>query len=127
MLCTSAKHPRECGEYKSDYTVMWVIGETPPRVRGIPVRQPQPGSEEGNTPASAGNTMPKLTCLPLKPKHPRECGEYFYMGYIPFTVKETPPRVRGILLEYREGKYLTRNTPASAGNTAILPEMENVV
>jgi len=111
------KHPRECGEYFPLLSMLVVMLETPPRVRGIHLASASDAYKTRNTPASAGNTIRLKIGKDGDEKHPRECGEYLCTLKLLTDWVETPPRVRGILISSSNCTVSTGNTPASAGNT----------
>ena len=55
---TTGKHPRVCGEDLRLKRPSRDIKETPPRMRGRPLRSPDAYASPGNTPAYAGKTFP---------------------------------------------------------------------
>ena len=112
------KHPRVCGEDTGPQDRSMINQETPPRMRGrlhdvlaLPL-------SERNTPAYAGKTSPMVFCEKSQKKHPRVCGEDFNRRARPKRVQETPPRMRGRLLQRRGRVRPPGNTPAYAGKTS---------
>ncbi len=50
-------HPRVCGDYNTPFRLLpWQVG-SPPRVRGLPRRDPIASHQPGITPACAGTTL----------------------------------------------------------------------
>ena len=88
-------HPRRCGENCGIYPTRYLFGGSPPQVRGKPLYTPCRASPRGITPAGAGKT-PGFICPRLLTRdHPRRCGENSYMQRHHFTLKGSPPQVRG--------------------------------
>ena len=83
------------------------------RLRLAELRQ----AADGNTPAYAGKTKGFKFIVNERGKHPRVCGEDRYRENSAFSVKETPPRMRGRLLPEADQEPNTGNTPAYAGKT----------
>ena len=134
-------HPRVCGENKSSSCPISGRLGSPPRVRGKPQRIHVSGEQYGITPACAGKTPSKSSCLPCAGDHPRVCGENH--GKSPFRwcdvdhprvcgenpliiesdyrLQGSPPRVRGKLLTTFYGQSIGGITPACAGKTSSRP------
>ena len=90
---------------------------TAPRVRGKRSVDLLLGLEHRNTPACAGKTVRRRTCLSCAGVHPRVCGEDLFSAVRSTTYGGTPPRVRGRLRDAFRPTDLRRNTPACAGKT----------
>ena len=94
---TNEKHPRVCGEDSSFASVLSTLLETPPRMRGRPIRICITRGVQGNTPAYAGKTYKEAHKQRCNQKHPRVCGEDFSTAISLLRFIETPPRMRGRL------------------------------
>ena len=106
-----------CGENGSLSLVnKWLRG-SPPRVRGKAVVLTWEQGAARSTPACAGKTTPTRSCLCRRWDHPRVCGENSRLSSCAHSVRGSPPRVRGKLLETLTHKLDGRITPACAGKT----------
>ena len=111
------KHPRVCGEDGIGFGYARAQMETPPRMRGRPAQGARCAAASGNTPAYAGKTISWSCGMLSKKKHPRVCGEDFGSFCAMNIFLETPPRMRGRLLQLADGGKEGGNTPAYAGKT----------
>ena len=111
------KHPRVCGEDSARATEPTRLSETPPRMRGRPLRSPDAYASPGNTPAYAGKTASGRTASTADPKHPRVCGEDSTRTPTRTLRRETPPRMRGRPRLRAQDSSCYGNTPAYAGKT----------
>ena len=111
-------HPRVCGEnYGVEIELFDGYGSSP-RVRGKPRdvdRAPQPPRL---ILACAGKTRFPLDDAPLRPAHPRVCGENAGAGDALPHRGGSSPRVRGKLLRHRQERARVRLIPACAGKTS---------
>ena len=110
-------HPRACGENSPDSPQSPMTPGSPPRVRGKRVVLPSEDVAARITPACAGKTTPTRSCLCRRWDHPRVCGENSRLSSCAHSVRGSPPRVRGKLLETLTHKLDGRITPACAGKT----------
>ena len=78
-----------------------------------------------NTPAYAGKTQKIFNLSQIKKKHPRVCGEDSAIPNPTYRERETPPRMRGRRGGRESLPECSRNTPAYAGKTLMVMEMEN--
>ena len=92
------KHPRVCGEDHIQSQSEIPVKETPPRMRGRLLWRFAFARKERNTPAYAGKTLKRLRIQPTKEKHPRVCGEDPPRQVSYLRPPETPPRMRGRLI-----------------------------
>ena len=90
---------------------------SPPRVRGKPLRLPQPDSALGITPACAGKTDPARDSRLDAQDHPRVCGENSLGRSSRCLPSGSPPRVRGKRAALEGRSERDRITPACAGKT----------
>ena len=112
-----AEHPRVCGENSSWMLVGWLGLGTSPRMRGKP-NSPGYGVFDGrNIPAYAGKTIKTISATPLRPEHPRVCGENVPISSVWLTPMGTSPRMRGKQVSGRIRHGGIRNIPAYAGKT----------
>ena len=111
------KHPRVCGEDPPRQVSCLRPPETPPRMRGRPLRSPDAYASPGNTPAYAGKTASGRTASTADPKHPRVCGEDSTRTPTRTLRRETPPRMRGRPRLRAQDSSCYGNTPAYAGKT----------
>ena len=112
-------HPRVCGE-KSMVAPSWGPGTgSPPRMRGkvslIGVTDTAPGI----TPAYAGKSDAVPPSPALGGDHPRVCGEKYARNGMLFTLRGSPPRMRGKV--WCSFSYLAARgiTPAYAGKSPL--------
>ena len=91
------KHPRVCGE---DLAGNRVITDA-----------------QRNTPAYAGKTAGHDSWTSTDEKHPRVCGEDSPEALRALSPAETPPRMRGRLMQPHIARKSLGNTPAYAGKT----------
>ena len=77
----------------------------------------------GITPAYAGKRWPLMWSVSTSRDHPRVCGEKFIFASIRFFPQGSPPRMRGKVNRYWEGKIEAGITPAYAGKSTpfLLP------
>ena len=108
-------HPRVRGEKHAPARVQTVAPGSPPRARGKGRECHVERMLPGITPACAGKR--RLRSLrPLRRKdHPRVCGEKFARIAPAFSVRGSPPRVRGKGIRRLRSISLYRITPACAG------------
>ena len=111
-------HPRVCGEKEKVKAILIKSGGSPPRMRGK-VRIPCWRSvSAGITPAYAGKSQQLDKRRNRKQDHPRVCGEKQFKFSTSFTVRGSPPHVRGKDKERTSGPKASRITPACAGKSA---------
>ena len=113
------KHPRVCGEDCTARAPSPCRKETPPRMRGRPISKCPNSFMRGNTPAYAGKTDRYLGQPCGTGKHPRVCGEDFFLRFFLSSVMETPPRMRGRPDMVVAVGDVAGNTPAYAGKTFL--------
>ena len=111
-----AVHPRVCGEYESLMNFGSITAGSPPRMRGILVRQGRITHLDRFTPAYAGNMFQSGKLGVTYQVHPRVCGEYQQFPPKVATTVGSPPRMRGILIYERLFICSYGFTPAYAGN-----------
>ena len=111
------KHPRERGADKKRKRGADENLETPPRTRGRRIISRWYGTDRGNTPANAGQTILSRLSPDLIQKHPRERGADLIISTKKNSSKETPPRTRGRRRSSRLSASFPGNTPANAGQT----------
>ena len=115
---TATAHPRVCGENPLRGAAQSCGHGSSPRVRGKPRdvdRAPQPPRL---ILACAGKTRFPLDDAPLRPAHPRVCGENAGAGDALPHRGGSSPRVRGKLLRHRQERARVRLIPACAGKTS---------
>ena len=109
--------PRLRGEYETDVAKKQTNKGSPPLARGILYKYLQNNRAMGITPACAGNTIFLIAADCKNRDHPRLRGEYS----IPFDRRValigSPPLTRGIRGIDNTICYISRITPACAGNT----------
>ena len=111
-------HPRVCGEKEKVKAILIKSGGSPPRMRGK-VRIPCWRSvSAGITPAYAGKSQQLDKRRNRKQDHPRVCGEKQFKFSTSFTVRGSPPHVRGKVGVVKLLSELPRITPACAGKRA---------
>ena len=71
----------------------------------------------GITPAGAGKTRPARLSPWVNRDHPRRCGENIYLPFHCYSVRGSPPQVRGKLSIPSLSNDDNRITPADAGKT----------
>ncbi len=110
-------HPRGCGDDPSPCRPSVLRAGSPPRVRGrhhVPGRQAQRGR---TTPAGAGTTLRRPRQGPLRPDHPRGCGDDVSKTRGSDVGVGPPPRVRGRHRAGHRHRGGQGTTPAGAGTT----------
>ena len=112
-------HPRACGEYHLPPIAAQAKLGSPPRMRGILLCHFEASGDSRITPAHAGNTGCAVPVVYLYWDHPRACGEYQARSAAIKASSGSPPRMRGIHLQYRRIRRKHGITPAHAGNTLL--------
>ena len=112
-------HPRVCGEYCICLLISASSLGSPPRVRGILCFYKLLYMSRRITPACAGNTMALQESIYLREDHPRVCGEYIISLDKETVETGSPPRVRGIPIDFDFFVFVLGITPACAGNTPL--------
>ena len=97
-----------------------VFEGSPPRVRGTVQPKTQHNRTPRITPARAGNRIRHLQCFDGFKDHPRACGEQGACPIFPSCIIGSPPRVRGTEMSRHLDVYISRITPARAGNSFVL-------
>ena len=110
-------HPRGCGENFHFVSPSVFFEGSPPRMRGKLYVVNETSANVGITPADAGKTLQIITFYPRKQDHPRGCGENRITQKDKWTVKGSPPRMRGKRATPTAPIYHGRITPADAGKT----------
>ena len=110
-------HPRVCGEYGSMAFPWGRPMGSPPRVRGVHLRQQALDGCDGITPACAGSTSLQPSPSVRFWDHPRVCGEYSAPRCGRGEVGGSPPRVRGVRDPPGIQGVRPGITPACAGST----------
>ena len=111
-------HPRVCGEQCYLSEQQWRYKGSPPRVRGTGLSVVAIHSDEGITPACAGNSPYFPAQLAFFWDHPRVCGEQNFCCTLLLSNLGSPPRVRGTAKLQSVLCRLSRITPACAGNSS---------
>ena len=114
-------HPRMCGEKSGSISYLFVVGGSPPHVRGK-VGSIQPLiAKVGITPACAGKSLQnEYTCQEVR-DHPRMCGEKKYSSIFRRIHTGSPPHVRGKDLKTSTRSLRSGITPACAGKRNTIP------
>ncbi len=113
------EHPRVGGEDISAQKYTILPSGTPPRRRGGRSTRWGRSAARRNTPASAGRTTHTTAVWPPRTEHPRVGGEDMDRVMGKLAKGGTPPRRRGGRRTQRRQRLVERNTPASAGRTAL--------
>ena len=92
-------HPRTCGENSSTSLLRYIIGGSPPHLRGKPGQIFYDHLHQRITPAPAGKTGCVLPVGCTVEDHPRTCGENIGKRKNNFYAKGSPPHLRGKLLK----------------------------
>ena len=108
-----------CGE-KADLSGTEIGRQgSPPRVRGKVTDTGGQMIYSRITPACAGKSVTKATCLWLFKDHPRVCGEKTHKALSNRLCGGSPPRVRGKVDRLQGVEYDVRITPACAGKSLL--------
>ena len=94
----------------------FILG-SPPQVRGKHSPKSEQRAPFGITPAGAGKTRPARLSPWVNRDHPRRCGENIYLPFHCYSVRGSPPQVRGKLSIPSLSNDDNRITPADAGKT----------
>ncbi len=110
-------HPRACGEHS--WRPRWrpIRGGSSPRLRGTPNTLAARAKARRFIPAPAGNTHSAPDPLPLRPVHPRACGEHSARTRRFSQATGSSPRLRGTRRRSTVPHPRMRFIPAPAGNT----------
>ena len=106
-----------CGEQHVPYDAWARDGGSPPRVRGTAAITFAKATQDGITPACAGNSLATAPRCWAKPDHPRVCGEQRRQLSTMSSAMGSPPRVRGTAIQRRTAWKHPWITPACAGNS----------
>ena len=118
VRCTTAVHPRVCGERQRDaYQRLQPIGSSP-RVRGTLGESRELGRVARFIPACAGNAGFHARGFRLAAVHPRVCGERDQLDIGRLERRGSSPRVRGTPGQRQIVQIAARFIPACAGNAA---------
>ena len=109
-----------CGEKGLDEGHRGNPEGSPPRVRGKAVWKDIKHAEQGITPACAGKSLTIQKMSTLGRDHPRVCGEKYARNGILFTLRGSPPRVRGKVCMTTLWTSQNGITPACAGKRGVL-------
>ncbi len=112
-------HPRRCGENNPRCVHGLSLRGSPPQVRGKRNSRLRSGGAERITPAGAGKTPVTAAVTPLKPDHPRRCGENQSSPNPTHNNIGSPPQVRGKPTGSIITSFTLRITPAGAGKTNL--------
>ena len=110
-------HPRTCGENSSTSLLRYIIGGSPPHLRGKPGQIFYDHLHQRITPAPAGKTGCVLPVGCTVEDHPRTCGENISNGLVALSGALSPPHLRGKHREAEKQLLCERITPAPAGKT----------
>ena len=105
------------GEQFSTCPYLRCVLGSPPRVRGTGGCKKFESHNRGITPACAGNSCFHWAKKKLAQDHPRVCGEQFSPANKSSTLRGSPPRVRGTVINFGNRFSFDRITPACAGNS----------
>ena len=120
-VCRKGDHPRTRGEKYTRTNPAWVLGGSPPRVRGKGPSGPDHHSRRGITPARAGKSPPLLQTHSNRGDHPRACGEKLFEPAGAGGKGGSPPRVRGKGFPLKVFRGYSGITPARAGKSSPPP------
>ena len=114
-----ADQPRTCGEYTNWLARGSGSPGSAPHMRGIPSIGPQPWAWDGISPAHAGNTPGWSRASAHREDQPRTCGEYYVIDGGDDAAEGSAPHMRGLRSDRRGLSFVTRISPAHAGNTFL--------
>ena len=110
-------HPRTCGEHHFHGGFKNLRQGSPPHMRGTHAAEVVRKSDDGITPAHAGNTPIDINARTWRKDHPRTCGEHIAGTVYVAVFAGSPPHMRGTHISRRNSPRVQRITPAHAGNT----------
>ena len=113
-------HPRLRGEQAAWQMQPGGLVGSPPLARGTGTGTNGPLGVFGITPACAGNSKPCCGNTKAGGDHPRLRGEQSPGGYITYPGEGSPPLARGTVLRALPQFRLSRITPACAGNSVVI-------
>ncbi len=122
----SGDHPRGCGENRGTLTIAVDVTGSPPRMRGKPHRLQPLRQTRRITPADAGKTYFRTACLNFVKDHPRGCGENRLMVLTVTNARGSPPRMRGKHRRVKSNRLNRGITPADAGKTVNVGQLQFV-
>ena len=111
----SRDHPRVCGEKGPEEMARYLMGGSPPHVRGKVGLRLIAAQDDGITPACAGKSEPPGSGLGASGDHPRMCGEKTKPQRVAPPKLGSPPHVRGKVSQFVDGCACHGITPACAG------------
>ena len=114
--CTTAVHPRVCGEHLSQNIRPTCSIGSSPRMWGtlLPALRPRPAVRF--IPAYVGNIAQRRTAKHEIPVHPRVCGEHRGRKRVCIAFNGSSPRMWGTYGFARPGTQVQRFIPAYVGN-----------
>ena len=118
-------HPRLCGEKPTFQQSLHVRPGSPPPMRGKAAPNGYVVSNDRITPAYAGKRgrwQPKIAGIQ---DHPRLCGEKFSIKSTKSNCPGSPPPMRGKETSLSDLSQLFRITPAYAGKSCLLAQIED--
>ncbi len=95
--CQPQDHPRLCGEHILTKQKQMIILGSPPPMRGTRKNLIENVLDLRITPAYAGNTWIFHRQMFSSQDHPRLCGEHYFSNLFRYSVKGSPPPMRGTL------------------------------
>ena len=117
---STADHPRACGVYNALFRSRGRSSGSSPRVRGLHEKNDGFWHVNRIIPARAGFTAALQRWRRRPPDHPRACGVYMESEDRLPLVRGSSPRVRGLLIGFIDGSFLSGIIPARAGFTASI-------
>ena len=104
-----------CGEKGPEEMARYLMGGSPPHVRGKVGLRLIAAQDDGITPACAGKSEPPGSGLGASGDHPRMCGEKTKPQRVAPPKLGSPPHVRGKVSQFVDGCACHGITPACAG------------
>ncbi len=111
-------HPRVCGDHVPRRAYRPRLAGSPPRMRGPPLTLASGALSPRITPAYAGTTQMIAVTVGGRGDHPRVCGDHTPLPRGYFSIKGSPPRMRGPRSASWRYPSKLRITPAYAGTTS---------
>ena len=119
-------HPRTCGENSEETLKSGFDRGSPPHLRGKLTFTRKAVLVVGITPAPAGKTVRYRCKNAFRKDHPRTCGENYAKSLNVYTNAGSPPHLRGKLNNFTFSRRKIRITPAPAGKTVCMKQIEKL-
>ncbi len=116
LIVADGDHPRGRGEWFLKSLEKFLILGSPPRARGVGMREKVHNGRQGITPAGAGSGPVPSVYAAITEDHPRGRGEWASKRADELREQGSPPRARGVVMLAAQAELPGGITPAGAGS-----------